>query len=501
MLKMAHQEYIKDLYENEDKSLRQIARETGHHFSTVQKYAQKEDWNKTKFPGTQADSYPVLGNFIPTIDEWIQADKRAPRKQRHTSKRIYDRLAEEQGYIGSYSSVRRYVHRKKILLRQSVNEGCLPIAQPPAHAQADFGEFEYIDGMGTGKQGYALTVSFPYSNKGLTQVFPSQNQECVLEGLKRIFKHIGGVPLVLRLDNMTTAVAHIGQGAQRELTEGFSRFMLHYRFQPVFCNPASGNEKGNVENKVGYTRRNFLVPVPTIADFEQFNETLWAVCEKDAQRDHYARHIPMCELWNEEKQKLRYLPQNEYSVFRYETVKLNKYGNATIDTNAYGLSPELAGQTAQARIYFDKVSLYYEHVLLKTYPRSYGKNKEVLDWTQYVGALCKKPGAVEHTRFFGQLPKLWQEHLKSTQGKERKSALLLLKEIVSDGNTPLCDDTIALASECGRTDSDSLRQCYYMIARKEYHPHPLTLHNAAPRIHYTPNLCAYDTLTGGRAHV
>ena len=191
--------------------------------------------------------------------------------------------------------------------------------------------------------------------------------------------------------------------------------------------------------------------------------------------------------------------KRQYSVFRYETVKLNKYGNATIDTNAYGLSPELAGQTAQARIYFDRVALYYEHSLLKTYPRSYERNKEILDWTQYVGALCKKPSAVEHTRFFGQLPKLWQEHLKATQGKERKSALLLLREIVSDGNAPLCDETISLAGECGRTDADSLRQCYYMIARKEYHPHPLTIDNATPRIHYTPNLSAYDILTGGVA--
>lgn len=500
MLKMAHIQYIKDLYENEEKSLREIARETGHHFSTVKKYAQEEDWNKDQLPGIQPESYPVLGGYIPVIDEWMEEDQRAPRKQRHTSTRIYDRLVEEQKYAGSYSSVRRYVRRKRILMRQKVNEGSLPISQPQGHAQVDFGKFHYHNDAGKDKEAYALTVTFPYSNHGLTQVFPSENQECLLEGLKRVFEHIGGVPLVLRMDNMTTAVAHIGQGAQRELAEGFSRFMLHYRFQPVFCNPASGNEKGNVENKVGYSRRNFFVPVPTITDFEQFNEKLWASCEKDSQRVHYARQVPMCELWEEEKQKLLYLPPNEYSVFRYETVKLNKYGSATIDTNTYGLSPELAGQTAQARIYFDKVALYYEHALLKTYPRSYERNKEVLDWTQYVGALCKKPGAVEHTRFFDQLPKLWQAHLQAAQGKERKSALLLLREIVSDGNAPLCDETIALASECGRTDPDSLRQCYYMISRKEYHPRPLTLGDVTPPLHYTPNLCAYDMLSGGAPH-
>ena len=152
----------------------------------------------------------------------------------------------------------------------------------------DFGEFLYYDAGGQEQKGYALTISFPHSNMGYTQAFPSQNQECLLEGMKRIFEHMGGVPPRLRFDNMTTAVAQVLRGTERSLTEGFSRFMLHYRFQAEFCNPASGNEKGNVENKVGYSRRNAFVPVPTITSFEKFNEEyLWGWCEKDAQRDHY----------------------------------------------------------------------------------------------------------------------------------------------------------------------------------------------------------------------
>ena len=94
------------------------------------------------------------------------------------------------------------------------------------------------------------------------------------------------------------------------------------------------------------------------------------------------------------------------------------------------------------------------------------------------------------------MPKLWQEHLKNIQGKERKSALMLLSEIVSDGNVELCDDVIALANECGRSDNDSIRQCYYMISKAEYHPQPLTL-LCAPTINYNPNLTAYDSLMGG----
>jgi hypothetical protein len=109
----------------------------------------------------------------------------------------------------------------------------------------------------------------------------------------------------------------------------------------------------------------------------------------------------------------------------------------------------------------------------------------------------KKPGAVEHTRFFNQMPKLWQDYLKSTTGKERKSALLLLLEIVSDGNTALCDDAIELASEYGALNSDNIRQCYLFISKPERSPHPLTLSSEPPVLNYCPDLSVYDTLTGG----
>ena len=107
--------------------------------------------------------------------------------------------------------------------------------------------------------------------------------------MKRIFEHIGGVPPRLRFDNMTTAVAKVLKDGERDLTDGFNRFMLHYRFRADFCNPASGNEKGNVESKVGYSRRNFFVPVPTITSFEEFNEELWQKCEEDGNRPHYMK--------------------------------------------------------------------------------------------------------------------------------------------------------------------------------------------------------------------
>ena len=495
---MAQIEYIKHLYESEGKSLREIAREVGKNFRTVQKYAYMNNFSPQVVPNVEPETYPILGPYIPTINGWLEQDMREPRKQRHTAKRIWDRLQAEHGFSGGYSSVKRYVVRKRWLLSQA-REGYLPIARPPGHAQVDFGEFKYYDSFGEAQEGYALIVSFPYSNAGWMQVFPSQNQKCLLKGLKRIFYHIGGVPIRLRCDNMTTAVAQVLDGAERVLADGFHRFKLHHRFETDFCNPAAGNEKGNVENKVGYDRRNMLVPVPTIEAFAAFNEELLARCDADHDREHYRRNRPISELWAEEKGKLLTLPTYEYEAFRYETLCVNKTGFVTIDTNRYGLSPTFAGKLVQTKIFFDRVELYHDRQHLKTYARSYERCQEVTDWKQYLPILLRKPGAAEHTRFFDQMPKLWQMHLRNTKGAERKSALLLLSEIVKDGNEALCDDALELAQEHGRTDNDSIRQCYYLIAKPENRPPPLQFASNPPQINYNPDLTVYDRLMGGVA--
>ena len=496
MLKMAEVEYIKYLYENEGRSLREISKIVKKNFRTVQKYAHREDWRAPETSGPKPAEFPVLGPFIPIIDGWMEQDAKEWRKQRHTATRIFSRLKKEHAFTGSYTSVKRYVARKKEAMNRS-NEGFLPLAHPAGHAQTDFGDFYYYNAAEERRKGHALIVSFPNANAGWMQVFPSENQECLLTGLRRIFYHIGGVPARLRCDNMTTAVAQVLKGTERVITDGFYRFMLHHRFSADFCNPAKGNEKGSVESKVGYTRRNMLVPVPTIVDFDAFNEALLTLCDEDHDREHYTQGEPISVLWEAEKKHLLPLPEHEYEVFRYESLAVNKYGFVTVDTVKYGLSPEMNGKIVQAKIFADKIEVSYDHCLLKTFARSYVKHSEVYDWRVYLPQLAKKPGAVPHTRFFNQMPKLWQEHLRSVEGHERKSALTVLMEIVRDGNEPLCEEALELARENGRTDADSIRQCYYIISRMENHPQPLTLTAATPTLNYSPDLAVYDSLTGG----
>ena len=210
---------------------------------------------------------------------------------------------------------------------------------------------------------------------------------------------------------------------------------------------------------------------------------------------HYKKQSTQKELWLEEQQELLRLPENEYVIFRYESVRIDNNGFVKVDTNCYGVSPELCNDTAQLKIYYDKVEIYHERSLLKTYERSYSQNEDVSDWKQYVNLLCKKPGGLEHMRYFNQIPKLWREHLTQTTGKERKSALLLLSEIVQEDRLETGSQALELAKLYGRSDTESIRQCYFSLNNNENNPEPICFSLETPIANYIPNLSAYDSLT------
>jgi transposase len=240
MLTMDKKKFITGLEQFEGLSLREISRRTGHHFNTVKKYVDREDWNEAtrqaKSKGSKLDEYKNL------IDQWLKDDLNAKRKQRHTARRVYGRLCEkyENKLDVSYRTVANYVSKMKEELYKEEG-GYLPLEHPPGEAQVDFGAVEFIE-KGIKYEGHYLNISFPYSNGGYFQIFKGENQECLLEGMKTIFKHIDCVPKVIWFDNLSAAVVSIKGEGERKLTEGFEKFTLHYRYRAVFCNPNAGHD-------------------------------------------------------------------------------------------------------------------------------------------------------------------------------------------------------------------------------------------------------------------
>jgi transposase len=305
MLTMEQIYFIKYLRNHKGKSLRKIAEETGHDFETVKKYTEQADFNLELKKKQQRKG--KLDPFKALIDQWLEQDQKAKPKQRHTAQRVFNRLKELYGeeFNVSDRSIRKYVAQKKKELAGGT-DGYIPLDHPPGEAQVDFGEAQFIK-RGKKYSGYYLNISFPYSNGGYLQIFKAQNQECLLEGLKNILEHIGKTPTSIWFDNMSTAVKEIKKHGERDLTKGFERFMLHYGFSTNFCNPNSGHEKGNIENKVGYNRRNFLVPIPEFDDFEEYNKELLNLCDQDMQRKHYKKSGTIAELFMEDKKAMNSL--------------------------------------------------------------------------------------------------------------------------------------------------------------------------------------------------
>ena len=496
MLSLEKIAVIKHKYENEGLSKNAIAEELGYSPHTIAKYLERDNWSGI-VRGKRKRARTVLDGYTGDIDEWLEADMKAPRKQRHTAKRVYDRLRAEKGYNGGESTVRNYVREKKEELYKSRKEGCLPLNHLPGYAQVDFGNAYYTDENGRERLGAELVISFPYSNSGWSQLLPGQNQECLFTGLQNIFRHIGGVPIGIRFDNMSTVVSQILKDGKRNLTDAFLRFEMHFRFQSSFCNPGKGNEKGSVENKVGYLRRNMLVPPPLVTDLDNFNAALLTLCDADRNREHYLHKKTVAELWSEDAAAILTLPEYEFDVFRYEaSLRVSATGFVYVDAKCYGLSPEYAGRKIQAKVRYTTIEFYVNDRPLITHNRLYSDELEQSDWRVYIDTWIKKPGGLEHTRYFDKMPQYWKEYLLTTKGKERKSALILLKEIISNGDDELANDVIELAREQGRADVDSLRQCYRQISEKEYWPPELELKAAIPRIDFEPNLNAYDNLTG-----
>lgn len=459
-------------------TIREIMRRSGYHYKTVKKYLDMEDFND--LPSIAKEIPSLLDPLKPIIDKWLEDDLKAPRKQRHTAKRIYDRLKEE--YVDQLEvklrTVQYYVSTKKKELYAEKSKGYIPLEHPAGEAQVDFCQFFYYDNSNTLQEGRKLTVSFPQSNGAYCQIFRGENQECLLQGLQNIMKYMNKVPFRMVFDNLSAAVAHIGNGKERTLSEGFKRFTEHYGIEPVFCNPYSGWEKGHVENKVGYERRNMLVPVPTILDFEQFNKKLFECSEKDMQREHYRKEQLISELFEADKKAMMPMNSIDFKVSKFQIAKADKYGKVMFETNLYSSSPKLSQEAVYLEITSDTIKIMdtaYETIVI--HPRLYQKNGESMDWLPYLSLMAKRPNALKYSGFYQELPEVWQDYLSELSPEKKKEALLTLNTMLQKHDIAAAADALEIALKIGVKDTDSILASYHRLTSTVQQMQPIQLKN------------------------
>jgi len=505
MLTVKDWEQIRRAYHVEQKSIRQIARETGRARRTVRRMLDLAE--PPVYRRQQPKKAYKLGPYKERIRELVAQNRTLPRKQRRTAHMIFKEIKNE-GFSGAESTVRHYVAQVRKLHKQP--RLYLPLEfDPGTDAQVDWGVGQVImNGEKIDVQLFFMKLS--YSRRTFMMAFPSQKQEAFFMGHAEAFTFFEGVPQRISYDNLKTAVQEILTGRGRIEQEAFLHFRGLYLFESHFCTPGAGNEKGQVEHSVGFNRRNFMAPPPEVGSYEELNAYLWQKCREDDQRTVTGQPATIGEMWQQEKAFLRPLPAQPYDCCRVVSVSLNRYSQVQLETNRYSVPTDQARQQLTAKLYPFTVEIYRsaETTPIAVHPRCYGRHQEILDPLHYLGLIRQRPGAMQHAkplrRWREQWPPAYEALLarleqKWPDGRGRREFvnILYLHREYSQEEMIRAIET-ALAHRCAHRDGIQL--CLTQQRQSETTFPTLDL-AARPRLHgvgqqpVCPNI--YDSLWGG----
>ena len=344
-------------------------------------------------PGYRREGPPVrpkLDPFVPLIDQILADDMSRIKKQRHTAKRIHERLRDEHGFTGGITIVTDYVREKK----RRTREVYVPLSHEPGHAQVDFGETLGVIGGVECKLHY-FAMALPHSDAFFIKAYPAETTEAFCDGHNAAFGFFGGVPLTILYDNTTIAVAKICGDGKRERTRTFSELQSHYLFNDKFGRPGKGNDKGNVEGVIGYGRRNFLVPAPQFDSFNALNAWLEEQCLK-RQGDIVRGHTePIGERLMRDLDALMARPPTPYDACEKVSTRATSISMVRYRNNDYSVPVAYAHHEVQVRGYVHEVLIGCGVDVIACHRRSYEKADMVFDPMHYLPLLEQKVGALD----------------------------------------------------------------------------------------------------------
>ncbi|HDR8111918.1 TPA: IS21 family transposase [Bacillus cereus] len=491
MLAMPEINYIKHLRENEDLTITEISRKLGCNWRTAKKYADGD---------IEIGSLPKIKTgmmyeevYVEIVDCWLTEDTKLKKKQRRTAKKMFEQLRNEHEFKGSYRTVCNYVQDRKLDLKIEKTTRYERLEHPPGEAQVDYGNMKVVKD-GAYKDVKVLYLSFPHSNAAFACPLPAENTEYFLEGLKTLFHQVGGVPTVLRIDNLSAAVATIGKGENRKYTDSFLAFQAQYGFEIQACNPYSGHEKGNVEKKVGYIRNNVFLPEPVMENFKQLTSWLENKMKEDRNGIHYEKGILIDELWKEDEKKLKALPEKDVSIYEITQSTVNKYGEITLDNQKIYIPNVQINKVVVIKKEWDTFICVDKdgEVIFEGF-RPYMNQSTPIPWESIFDDWITKPRAVKYSRHVKHLPEKVQQYLLYSNA-EVKNRLKGLKDILQKGYT--LDEVSSVLNDESRYERDPHELRYLMDAHKlsttgannEYTPSVL--------VDYETDLSNYNKLLG-----
>lgn len=382
---------------SDGESMRSIAKDLGISRQTVKKYCEgathpevRKDYQREPDVITDHIKTFILSCFKEDENENL-------KKQKHTAKKIYDRLLAEKRFSGAYSTIRATVSSLRAE-RAVPPQSSVPLSYAPGEAiQIDWGEATvYIDGQRT--KLYTFCGRLCYSCDMFVQVYRAANQETFLEVQQTMFDFFGGTPRRLIFDNAKVAVKE-GFGIHAKPQDKYLSFSAHYAFSLDFCNPASGNEKSLVENLVGYSRRNFLVPVPKVNNIEELNRKLWNDCISYREKHKVAhRQHSVNVMYQEEVQFLNTIPKYRFDTSKTVIAKVDDFSTVRYEKNNYSVPTKYLRKSVTVKGYANNICILHEGTVIATYFRQYGLGDTQYRLEHYIDLLERKPRSVSNAR-------------------------------------------------------------------------------------------------------
>jgi len=333
---------------------------------------------------------PKLDPFIGIIDQILEEDKARIMKQRHTAKRIYERLRDEHGFTGGITIVTDYVRERK----RRTREVFVPLSHAPGHAQVDFGETLGVIG-GVQRKLHYFAMALPHSDAFFIKAYPGEMTEAFCDGHVFAFAFFGGVPLSVLYDNTTITVARILGDGTRKRTKSFSELQSHYLFEDRFGRPGKGNDKGNVEGVIGFARRNFLVPMPRFDSFEDLNAWLEEQCLKRQDELLRGHSETIGERLLRDLDALMVLPAAPYDACEKVSIRATSISMVRYRGNDYSVPVAFAHHEVQVRGYVHEVVIGCGTEIIARHRRSYEKADMVFDPMHFLPLLEQKVGALD----------------------------------------------------------------------------------------------------------
>ena len=339
---------------------------------------------------------PAIGPHADTIRRWLTEDKVVHRKQRHTARRIWERLVDEQGADLAESTVRRFVRECRRELDLDHHDVAIVAHHLPGEeAQVDFGLADVMIG-GEKAQVAVFELRLSHSGAAVHIAYGSEGQEAFFEGHVIAFARLGGVPARIRYDNARALVARVLRGRNRTETERFIALRSHYGFDSFFCIPGEegAHEKGGIEGEVGRSRRRHFVPMPKARTLAELNRKLEAADKADLARHIGARRLTVGAMGETDRVALRPLPAEPFDAARVVPVRVDAKARVCVRQSFYSVPARYAGRRLTARIGGTRIEVTDAGRVVASHERSVVRGSQTMLLDHYLEILVRKPGAM-----------------------------------------------------------------------------------------------------------